>query len=965
MPLNLVLGPANSAKAAEVIGAYADAAHRGALLVVPTKPDALHYSRELAQDGATVGSVLTFTGLAGEIARRARYHGRRLSTLQRDRVLRRALAGAALDGLRAAARSPGFASALAQLIAELQRALIGPPRLQSAMRAWAAQDGRRRGYAEELCSIYAAYVRELDRAKRVDDQLYAWRALDALRAAPGRWGTDPVFFYGFDDLHPLERDAVETLARVVGVEVTVSLTFEGGRAALAARSGVVQELSQLAERVLRLSALDDHYASRSRVALHHLERGLFEPGGERIDPGAAVRLLEAGGERAEAELVASEVLALLRSGMPAEEIVVIYRSLPRATPVLARVFADYSITAAIDRRVSFAHTALGRSLLALARCALSQEREARAQDLLDYLRYPGMLSDPDRLDGLEAQIRREALRTVSEARARLGWRLAEIDALAAASDAGGEVARHGRRLLAAGRRGRGAVLAAEEELDARALATMLTALGELQDFDETLSLAEVIELLEQLEVPVSEPARAGAVLASDPLAIRARRFRAVFVCGLQEGEFPTWPPPEPFLSDEQRRELASCAGLRLAPSEDALARERYLFYACISRATEQVILSYRSSDEEGNLALPSPFLADVSELLVEGWADRRRRRLLDDVVWPAAQAPTSRELSRSQAATAAIVPDPAAGSRSLSQKALQHVRHRRIVSSGALEAYADCPVKWLVERELQPAAVEPEHDAIVRGNLMHTALEQVLSRLGCALTSQSLPEALGIAEEVMSDLPPALAPGRPPAIRAAAAESIRADLGRYLRHEARDGCAWQPRELEARFGFEADGMQSLPALSLGDGSEAIAVRGSIDRVDVEPSGRRAIVRDYKSGSRRSEYQGARWRSDRQLQVPLYMLAVRDLLGLEPVAGLYQPLGGSDLRARGAYLEGAPVGGSVLGNDARSAEQLDQELDAAARDALALAGRIRAGELAPCPQTCSPGGCRYPGICRAT
>ena len=61
---------------------------------------------------------------------------------------------------------------------------------------------------------------------RVDAELYLWRAIDALRAQPGRWGETPVFFYGFDDLLAIERDAVETLARIVGVEVTVSLTYE-------------------------------------------------------------------------------------------------------------------------------------------------------------------------------------------------------------------------------------------------------------------------------------------------------------------------------------------------------------------------------------------------------------------------------------------------------------------------------------------------------------------------------------------------------------------------------------------------------------------------------------------------------------------------------------------------------------------------------------------------------------------
>ena len=169
-----------------------------------------------------------------------------------------------------------------------------------------------------------------------------------------------MFFYGFDDLHRLERDAVETLARVVGVPVTVSLTYEAGRSALGARAEVVEELRPLAERVRELPALDDHYDEASRAALHHLERSLFEPlARPRVSAGGAVRLLEAGGERAEAELVAAEVLGLLRSGVPGEEIVVVHRSPAAAGPALERVFAQYGIEVAIDRRVPFGHTAAG------------------------------------------------------------------------------------------------------------------------------------------------------------------------------------------------------------------------------------------------------------------------------------------------------------------------------------------------------------------------------------------------------------------------------------------------------------------------------------------------------------------------------------------------------------------------------------------------------------------------------
>jgi ATP-dependent helicase/DNAse subunit B len=974
MALTLVLGPANSAKAGEVLGAYAAAARRGAVLVVPTSLDATHYVRELASEGAVLGSVLTFAGLAREIAQRVQYTGRRLSRLQRERVLRRALDPAKLAVLGPSARAPGFLTAAGELIAELERALVTPQRFAQALRSWALQDERRAPYAESVTRLYFEYVHELDRIGCVDSELYAWRALDALRAEPGRWGSDSVFFYGFDDLTPLERDAVETLSRIAGAEVTVSLTYQPGRAALAARAEAAEELRPLAERVLELPALDEHYVPASRAALHHLERELFEPAGEPVDPGTAVRLLEAGGERAEAELVAGEVLALLRSGVPGEEIVVVHRSVARAAPLVTRVFEQYGIAIASRYELSFAHTALGRAILGLARCALGGGRGARAQDLLDYLRCPGLLERPEIADGLEATVRREGLVTAAEARRRFGWQLAEVDSLSDAEHPSGELRRHARRLFAAPHRRRAPALTREEELDARALGVLLGGLDELDELGQQLSGAELIEVLEGLTVTGGGPPASGAVLLAEPLEIRARRFRAVFVCGLQEGEFPIASRPEPFLSDERRRELATCSGLRLRPREDALGRERYLLYACLSRATEQVVISYRSSDEEGNLALASPFVADVTELFSERLTEHRRRRLLADVVWPAEEAPTARELARSRAsAGAAVAGEPPEPARSLGEHALSHVRHGKVLSAGALESYSDCPVRWLVERELQPAPFEPESDPILRGNLMHEALERLIGRLGGPVTGDSLQRANEILDDLLAELGGRedfkLAPGRPAALRAAALRAIEADLRRYLGHEARSGFRWPAEGLELRFGFDArdddaeDDRPSLPALELGDGEQKVLVRGMIDRVDVDGAGH-AIVRDYKSGGSRPEYPGARWSADRRLQVALYMLVVRELLGLEPVGGFYQPLRGDTLRARGVYLKDADIGTGVAGNDARDLEQLDAELDDAAARAVELALALRAGELRSCPQTCSRNGCAHPGICRS-
>jgi len=970
MPLTLVLGPANSAKAGEVLGAYGDAARRGALLVVPTAADAEHYARELAERGCVLRAVVTFGGLVDEIARRTGYAARRVSELARERLLRRALAGQRLTALEGAWRSPGFAPAALAFITELERALLTPERFAAALRAWAREDPRRAAYAQDLGAIYAAYAAELGRADRVDAELFAWRALDSLRARPGRWGADAVFFYGFDDLHGLQRDAVETLSRVVGAEVTVSLTYERDRPALNARAELVAELRALAGRVLELAPRADYYEPASRSVLHHLERSLFQPGaGGRPEPGDAVRLLEAAGELAEAELVAAEARSLLDAGMAPEELVVVLRRpAPTMVEALTRAFERYGVPIWARRSVPFAHTALGRGLLALARCSLAG---GGAQDLLDYLRTPGRLRDPDVVDRLEARARREPLRTLEEARKALGFDLGEIDALRAAPDPAAELIRQGARLLAAPFRGRAPRLDGAAELDAHALGALARCAAELAELDEAPRGSELVELLRELEIP-PRPAPRGAVTVTDPLAIRARRFRAVFVCRLQEGAFPLAAPPEPFLSDERRRELAAATGLRLPAREDVLDRERYLFYACVSRATERVVLSYQSSDEEGNIALPSPFLDDVAEVLHPGWRERRRRRRLADVVWAAQEAPTERERRRALAAA----PGPGAPEGDgqqrwrLTRDALRHVRHTEILSAGALECYAECPMKWLVERELRPLALEPPPEALQRGSYMHDVLERVLARLGAPITPETLPEAIELLHEAMAELPPDLAPGLAEALRRGVALAIAADLRRYLEYEA--GCAggWPAAALELRFGFGAEEEDAaaerapLPPLVLGEGEGAVALRGAIDRVDVEPGGRRAAVRDYKSGPARSEHQGGRWRAERRLQVALYMLAVRELLGLDPVAGLYQPLGGKDLRPRGIHLIEAPVQAGLLPGDGRDREALEAELAAARERALALAASLRSGRLAPTPSSCSRQGCRYPGICRA-
>ena len=196
------------------------------------------------------------------------------------------------------------------MIAELEQARVDPAWFSLGVEA-GGPPGRaiERIYSRELAAIYRRYRDELATRERDDAETFAWGALDALRERPESWGATPVFLYGFDDLTPVELDAVETLSQYVGAAVTVSLTYEPDRPALAARAerrrGAAGARGQA---VTQLPALDEYYATDSRAPLHHLERHLFEADPPVLDPHAAIGLMEAGSERTEAELVASEVL---------------------------------------------------------------------------------------------------------------------------------------------------------------------------------------------------------------------------------------------------------------------------------------------------------------------------------------------------------------------------------------------------------------------------------------------------------------------------------------------------------------------------------------------------------------------------------------------------------------------------------------------------------------------------------
>ena len=123
MPLTLITGPANAAKAGAVLERFRAALPHEPVLVVPTPADADHYRRELAYQGMVLGAdVATFSGLVRMVAEATGVRPKVLGRVARERVVRAAVAGNRLQALaRSAAvqdgrlvRAPGASCARAR-----------------------------------------------------------------------------------------------------------------------------------------------------------------------------------------------------------------------------------------------------------------------------------------------------------------------------------------------------------------------------------------------------------------------------------------------------------------------------------------------------------------------------------------------------------------------------------------------------------------------------------------------------------------------------------------------------------------------------------------------------------------------------------------------------------------------------------------------------------------------------------
>jgi ATP-dependent helicase/DNAse subunit B len=976
MPLSLVVGPAHAGKVALLLERYLAALGDDPWLVVPNRADVERVERDLLtrRAGLLGGRIGTFDDLFEHLAseREDGAFSRVLaSDTQRLLALRRAIGRTELDGLAASAGSNGFADALAGALGEIEAALVDPGRLEG-----------------DLGRLATAYRAELDRLGLEDRHGLRRRAVERLSSELDAWHGEPVFAYGFEDLTGAEWALVEGLAG--RADVIVSIPYEPGRAAFSALERTVGDLSALAAgRIEELRPSDSRGAPD---ALAHVERQLFldEP-----DPGpaldGALRFLEGAGARGTAELVAAAILDLVRAGTAADRIAVVCDSVDRYRATFDTVFDSLGIPYAIEQHARLGDTPFGRAALGIMRFAWL---DGRRGELFRYLRSPYSGLERRTVDFVEGRLRGRAIaeptRVVSEAERFRGAGLPALEALRAASEPVA-AARELVRTMARNAWGlETPPTSRSSRSDLRAYQAALRTLDELVAFGERdgslLGTDDVVQALERTSVRPVGAGEPGYVAILDYERARTRSFDTVFLLGLDEGSFPRRERPSPFVGDDVRAALGAGLGARLE-RVDSIAYDRYLLYTACTRATRRVVCVREAANDEGVPREPSPFWDDIRSLFDSGDVARAtERRPLSRLTWGLDSAPSERERLRALARLAVDDEGSASAlaaangwSRRLERARSAFDRRTALESPGVLgwlggrsmfaatelERFADCSSAWLVERVVDPKTIDAEPDALLRGQIVHTALNRFYSSLPKELASDrvtpgNLDAALALVRRCLDD---AVESGArldlTPLQAAELRQTLLADLEGFVRDESTSEFAFDPRRFEVAFGSDRAAPELQRGLALGDG---LWLSGKIDRIDIDPFSARGIVQDYKSGA--GAHSARDIDRELRLQIPLYVLVLRDLVGVEPLGGVYRSLSGRRV-TRGMLRESAREDlPGFARHDYLDEDEFWAQTETARERAADYANRIRAGDVRHDPKGDGcPSWCDLWTICR--
>jgi RecB family exonuclease len=456
------------------------------------------------------------------------------------------------------------------------------------------------------------------------------------------------------------------------------------------------------------------------------------------------------------------------------------------------------------------------------------------------------------------------------------------------------------------------------------VAAALDRLGGLDSIDPGPSLDVFRRTLElELDADLGRVGRLGEGVFVGPLGLAiAQDLDVVVVVGLAEGTFPTRPVDDALVPDRERALLDGALEL----ARDEVPRQHHQLLAAIAGAGSEVILCTPRGDlRRSTHRVPSRWLLDAASdragvRLRSGDLERRRDGWIEHVASFASGVRSADfPVTAQEHHLRGLLEQPETG---LVPSELQHdpafragevllVARRShdftaydgnlagvslpvsppdaALSATRLEAWAKCPLAYLLRHVLRVEEVENPEDllemsALERGNLLHRTFERFISGV---LADPPAPDEAWTDDDVdrlLHDFH----------VEAATFEAAgltgrdlfwRRDvrlLERTLREFLAADSKWRrtenarPLAAELRFGF--DGGDPAVEIDLGD-RRVVRLRGSADRIDRAPA--HVYVTDYKSGSPNGYRKLKPPESTvggTHLQLPVYALAARAATG---------------------------------------------------------------------------------------
>ena len=327
--------------------------------------------------------------------------------------------------------------------------------------------------------------------------------------------------------------------------------------------------------------------------------------------------------------------------------------------------------------------------------------------------------------------------------------------------------------------------------------------------------------------------RANVVPVMDVHEARQWDVSSLFVCGVTDRDFPLQRPQNLLFPDSDVDRLRA-AGIPLRKAADYESEERWLFDSLRTRATHSLFLSYPDHDASGKSV--------------------QRSRLLD-FDWQAEPA----RLVRSAPKVAAVSLGRA-GRVVAPELQAEMARLHQSISMTGLEDLAQCRFKFFSRRTLALKAA-PERPGKrlqprVTGSILHAALERWLADKG-----------RDFVEHFEAAFDEACRTEHLPAGYRLEVERIQF---REIARRVSANDLWTPDSSEAEVELELE----FPG--------GIHVKGRVDRID--KFGNDCVIVDYKSSKTANVQKLVTSRT--RLQGPLYALAARENLHLNPVAMVF-------------------------------------------------------------------------------